>query len=270
MKKNVFFLVVFLLSSFALPVLGADIKKDSLSIAQEAGYFLSGYQKRQFNHKTLDYGFRVVNRKGGAYLKYRIYDKMEEIIWYMHDSSNVSDEEKSVLQDTILYLYDRAAKYDPKNSSYYLRKKAFVLEDWKNAPLSEIIPVYEKSFAGGGHIPPFYRDRLGSLYIRGKDLRMDWRLKGLKLYAALWEQDPDNGLWIERLENLSNDEMFRFSGRQWLQDRKNPDNARLFASIAASLRREIEAKSAIEFLHKEFPSLKIYGKILNRLNNKSE
>ena len=53
---------------------------------------------------------------------------MEDCLWYLHDSSDVSSEEVQTIDDSILTFYNMAIHYYPDAMAYFQVRKAFVSE----------------------------------------------------------------------------------------------------------------------------------------------
>ncbi len=44
---------------------------------------------------------------------------MEDALWYLHDSSDISPEQKTAIADTMDYLYNLAEKYNSDSKDYF-------------------------------------------------------------------------------------------------------------------------------------------------------
>ncbi len=83
-------------------------KEDSVNIMVEASLFFEAYKIKQYEMWTIDKGFNVINNKPDFMPKYKIYKKMDKVIFEVYSDSNTTEQTKKVLADTALYLYDKA------------------------------------------------------------------------------------------------------------------------------------------------------------------
>jgi tetratricopeptide (TPR) repeat protein len=189
---------------------------------------------------------------------------MEEILWFMHDSVAATDEEKAVLADTTLYLYDKAIEYEPEKKGTYLTRRAYVLEIWKKAPVEEVIEAYETAFTEEDDIDTFYKDRLGIIFMQNDDGANNYKLKALDVYSDLSEKEPDNPLWIQRIESLaeSPEELVEISKKAWDLDKDNPEKAWKYASNCIRAKMYDRAVEPLEFLIEQSPEVINYWKQL--------
>lgn len=221
-------------------------------------------------HKNKDYvsaapfGWKVINEDPSQFIKYKIFPKMEETLWYLHDSTNATDDEKKALTDTILYFYDKAIQYEPDLAGYYLARKAYVMEVWANESAEKIIPVYEEALAKDPDLPAFYKDRLGILYIKNANEENGYKLKALDLYSKLSEAEPDNPLWIQKLESIAEniEELVEITKKSWDLDKENLEKAWKYASTCLRAQDYEKAVEPLEFLTQKAPDVINYWKQL--------
>ncbi|MGK9367868.1 tetratricopeptide repeat protein [Melioribacter sp. Ez-97] len=221
-------------------------------------------------HKNKDYvsaapfGWKVINEDPSQFIKYKIFPKMEETLWYLHDSTNATDDEKKALTDTILYFYDKAIQYEPDLAGYYLARKAYVMEVWANESAEKIIPVYEEALAKDPELPAFYKDRLGILYIKNATEENGYKLKALDLYSKLSEAEPDNPLWIQKLESIAEniEELVEITKKSWDLDKENLEKAWKYASTCLRAQDYEKAVEPLEFLTQKAPDVINYWKQL--------
>jgi tetratricopeptide (TPR) repeat protein len=197
---------------------------------------------------------------------------MEDMYWYEHDSTDIDDAAKEVIADTTLHLYEVAMKYEPEKIGYYLAKKAYVLEVWKKAPVPVVIEAYEKAFETDTTLPNYYKDRLGIIYATNAAEDNDYKLKALDLYSKLSEAEPDNALWVGKIENLASDinELVDITKKSWDLDKNNLEKAWKYASIAIKAQELEKAQEPLEFLTKQAPEVINYWKQLASVYEKTD
>ena len=127
---------------------------------------------------------------------------MEDGLWYIHDSTDVTPEVNKTIEDTMIYLYNIAIEHYPEEKAYFESHKAFVLEGWLEAPDEEVIAEYEKAIEDDKEISSYYYNRLGQLYKQNMSDENDYQTKALDLYSYLQNREPDNPLWPEELVEL--------------------------------------------------------------------
>ncbi len=253
MKRLKTYLVLFLLSSlFLVENNFADTNyeyanADSVNVMVEASLFFEAYKIKQYEMFTIEKGFNVINNKPDFMPKYKIYKKLDKVIWAVHDDSSTTDEVKAILADTVLYLYDKAVKYDSADAGYFLVRKGYVLDKWKNADPKEAIAAYEEGFATGQKIfnKVFYLDQLGTLYKNNMEENPEYQMKALDIYLKLSDMEPENGRWPAIVASLAEDEeqLQGFMKKAWYADKENPEKAWKYAKIC---KRTGDYASAIE------------------------
>lgn len=222
------------------------------------------YHKNKDYVSAAPYGWKVINEDPSQFIKYKIFPKMEETLWYLHDSTNATDDEKKALTDTILYFYDKAIQYEPDLAGYYLARKAYVMEVWADESAEKIIPVYEEALAKDPELPAFYKDRLGILYIKSANEENGYKLKALDLYSKLSEAEPDNPLWIQKLESIAEniEELVEITKKSWDLDKENLEKAWKYASTCLRAQDYEKAVEPLEFLTQKAPDVINYWKQL--------
>jgi tetratricopeptide (TPR) repeat protein len=230
------------------------------------------YNKNNDAKSAIPYGWKVINTDPTNFLKYKIFQKMEDMYWYEHDSTDIDDAAKEVIADTTLHLYEVAMKYEPEKIGYYLAKKAYVLEVWKKAPVPVVIEAYEKAFETDPTLPNYYKDRLGIIYATNAAEDNDYKLKALDLYSKLSEAEPDNALWVGKIENLASDinELVDITKKSWDLDKNNLEKAWKYASIAIKAQELEKAQEPLEFLTKQAPEVINYWKQLASVYEKTD
>jgi tetratricopeptide (TPR) repeat protein len=222
-------------------------KSDSLKILEKYSLF-SEYHKNKDFSSALPYGWEVLEMNPVKFNKW-IYYKMEDCIWYLHDSTDVAVEDKQAYEDTIIYLYNLALEYFPEEKAYFESHKAFIMEGWIHAPDEDIIAEYELAIEYDPNLSSYYYHRLGQLYVKNQSDENDYKTKALDLYTYLQEREPDNQQWNKELEKLVEniDELVELRKKIWLDDKDNLAKAFSFASTAMSAGMYTEAIEGFEF-----------------------
>jgi len=260
---KVIFLFVFAFSFY--------VKAQEVNLTEQFSLFYE-YHKNKDYKSALPYGWTVVNNNPTDFIRFKVFRKMEEILWYMHDSVATTDDEKLAITDTTLYLYDKAIEYEADKKGYYLVRKAFVMEMWKGAPADEVISVYEEAFTADPDIISFYKDRLGILYSQNANDENGYKLKALELYSKLSEEEPDNATWIARIEALAEDmdELVDITKKAWDLDPQNPEKAWKYAQTAMRADRYDLVDVPLLFLIEKNPSVINYHRELAKAYDKTE
>lgn len=258
--------LVLLVYVFASQTLNTDLRAQSgdMNLMTEFSLFYEAHKNKQFDQWTLEKGFNVVNTDPTQFVKYNPFTKMEEIIFFIHDSvATTTDQEKEALADTVIYLYDVAAKYDTKKAGYYLARKGYVLETWKEADPDTVIAAYEAAISAGD-VQDDYKDRLGLVFSQNASDENDYKMKALDLYSQLSEAQPDNERWLVRIEQLAEniDELVDITGRSWYLSKENIEKAWKYASTCIRAQNWEKAKEPLEFLTVKSPDVINYWKQL--------
>ncbi len=211
------------------------------------------------------YGWEVVSENPAPFVKFNIFRRMENMMWAYHDSLAQSDEEKTNYADSTILLYDIALKFDESNKSYYMLKKAFVLEEWKQQEGTELIPMYEQALELDPNADAFYFDRLGQLYSKNAEADPEAKVKALELYGKLSEREPDNALWPERQQKLTSnpEELADILKKSWDLNPDNTEKAWKYANICMRSKFYERALEPLEFLVKANPDVPNYWKNLS-------
>jgi len=257
-KIKIFLIAFFVLSmsASALPAVMdlAEGDCDSLEVLKLYSLF-SEYHKNKDYKSALPYGWQVLNCDKVKFGKW-IYSKMEDCLWYMHDSTEVSPEEKKSIEDTILSFYDMAIQFNGANAAYFQVRKAFVMETWLNNPIDEVIAAYEKSLEMNPDLSSYYKNRLGQLYINNQTDDNGYLLKAIELYSDLALKEQDNPLWNDILSQIVDDpeKLLEISKKAWQQDPENLAKAWNYASSCIRAERYELAIEPLEFLSQKSPS----------------
>jgi tetratricopeptide (TPR) repeat protein len=175
---------------------------------------------------------------------------MEDLLWYMRDSSDVSAEDKKEIEDSILSFYDQALEHYPEGKGHFQTRKAFVVETWLNASPDTVIKEYELAAEINPDMDAYYYHRLGQLYKANMNDNSEYKEKALNLYTMLSEKEPNNPAWNEELESLVDniDELVKLAEKAWNLDKDNTSKAWKYASLANKAGNYNEAIVALEFL----------------------
>ena len=246
-------LITYSSRGFSSSLLNYIDKSDSLKLLEKYSLF-SEYHKNKDYASALPYGWQVLEIDPVKFKKW-IYYKMEDCLWYLHDSTDVEGELKESYEDTLIYLYDMALKYYPEEKAYFESHKAFIMEGWLNAPADEIIAEYELAIEFDPNLSPYYYNRLGQLYVKNASDENDYLSKAINLYSYLSEREPDNPQWPNELVSLveNDEELVNLKKKIWLDDKDNLEKAFGFASFAMKVKMYDEAIEGFEFLVSKAP-----------------
>jgi len=261
-RIKIFVLALFIFSFTGMNTIKASVlTPDSVNIRVEASLFFENYKIKMYDMFTLDHGWKMLKAKPDAFIQYKPYRKMEKIIWHMYQDTTgkVSPETKKMLADTILTLYDMAIKYDTADAGNYMVRKAYVMETWLKEDPLKVIKAYEDAFNSGKSIDnkSYYEDLLGRLYIANATDSNGFKIKALELYSKLSEEEPNNELWIKRLESLAEDknDLLNIYKKAWNLDRNNLEKAWKYASFCIKLKNYEKCIEPLEFLINKSPDV---------------
>jgi tetratricopeptide (TPR) repeat protein len=212
------------------------------------------YYKNKDYISAMPYGFKILKLYPEKYSKW-VYYKMEDLLWQLHDSTSISPKIKNSIEDTILYFYDLALKYDTTDRNYFEPREAFVEETWLNMDSTMVIADYEKAIADNPNTSSYYYNRLGQLYIKYQANDNDYKSKAIDLFTKLSEREPDNPQWPNELQNLVENlqELAAIDKKAWDMDKDNLEKAWTYASVAMKAGLNKDAISVLEFLVSKSP-----------------
>jgi tetratricopeptide (TPR) repeat protein len=273
MKTKIKMLVLLSISMLALPVLAnnkisGDGPCDSLETLKLYSLF-SEYHKNKDYASALPYGWQVLECDKSKFAKW-IYYKMEDCLWNLHDSSDVSAEEKKVLEDSVMNFYDMAIHYYPDAMAYFQVRKAFISETWLKLDPKICIAEYEKAEQYNPDMDSYYYNRLGQLYIANKSDENDYKSKAIDVYAKLAVREPDNPEWPKTLSTLVEDvgQLLDIRKRNWELDKDNLEKAWTYASECLRAQDYKRAIEPLEFLTQKSPETLNYWNQLATAYNK--
>jgi tetratricopeptide (TPR) repeat protein len=181
---------------------------------------------------------------------------MEDILWALHDSTTIAPEMKKSIEDTILYVYKLALKFDSADKTYFEPREAFVEETWLKMDPNIVIKAYEKAMADDPHMSTYYMNRLGQLYKNNQSDSNDYKTKAIDLYTKLSEMEPNNPAWPSQLESLVEniEELVKLDQKAWNLDKNNLEKAWKYGSTALKAGMYDDAIIALEFLVEKSPN----------------
>ncbi len=110
-KMKIFGAAIFIFLLFSSSSVFSNTMKNEAAISDSVGklrelYSLfSEYNKNKDYKSALPYGWQVLQRDPQMFAKW-IYYKMEDALWYLHDSTDLAPEEQKAIGDTTVYLYN--------------------------------------------------------------------------------------------------------------------------------------------------------------------
>jgi len=258
--KTIIFIAVLYL--FIFSPLSVEIKAQPDSATIQYSLFSEYYKNKDYT-SAQPYGWKVLEIEPKKFAQW-IYYKMEDLLWYLHDSSNIAAEEKKMIEDSIVGFYRKAIEYYPAGKGYFQARKAFVSETWLNVPPDSAIKEYELAAEWNKDMSSYYYHRLGQLYKNNATDENEYKTKALDLYSMLAEKEPDNPQWPAELESLVEniDQLVQLTKKAWDFDRENMSKAWKFATLAVRAGNHAEAIEALEFLVSKEPENTTY---LNQL-----
>ena len=245
------------------------VQADSVNLLAEFSLFYEYYKNKEYASAE-PHGWTVIDTDPSKFLQYKPFRKMDDILKYLHDSTEVSTEEKLALTEKALKLYDRAVEVGAKDSEYFVLRKAYVIEQWSEATDQEKIDAYVYALEKNPESDPFYKDRLGLLYIKNADEENGYKMKALDLYSKLSEEDPENDVWISRIDGLAEniDELVDIRKKAWDLDKNNIEKAWKYAETCGRAEYFDKAIVPMEFLVENSPDVITYWKKLASLYQK--
>ncbi|MBI9072855.1 MAG: tetratricopeptide repeat protein [Melioribacteraceae bacterium] len=216
------------------------------------------YQKNKDYKSAADHGWFVINTDPTKFIKFRVFKKMETILWDFYENA-ATDEEKSAIADTTIYLYDKAVEFDTEKADYYYSKKGYIQELWFEPNPEEIVATYLNALEVNPDLSVDWQDRLGQVYARfADDENNDYKVDALELYSKLSEQEPDNALWLSRIEALAGGDieiLVEIKKQAWDLDSANTEKAWGYADICLRNKDYEKAIEPLKFLTEKSPEV---------------
>ncbi len=247
------------------------VPDDSSQKLLELYSLFSEYYKNKDYQSAVPYGWQVLELNPEKFAKY-VYYKMEDALWYLHDSTDIAPEAKQAIADTTNYLYNLAEKYNPDSKGYFQVRKAFIEEDWLKMPADSVIAAYELAFKYNPNLDAYYYNQLGTLYKDNASDSNNYKSKAIDLYTMLNEKDPNNPEWTQELETLVENigELEKLTEKSWLNDKENTEKAWKYASTAMRASDFQAAIVPLEFLISKSPESVNYWTQLAQAYQKTE
>lgn len=260
-KLNKFGLYILLILLLAVPASAKTIQAadstsstpDSLNILAQYSLF-SEYFKNKDYQSALPFGWKVLKMNPEKFSKWIFY-KMEDALWYLHDSTNASPEKIKAIQDTTLYLYNQAIKYNQGAKGYFEARRAFISETWLNLSPDTVIKEYEQAIKDDSTVSYYYFNRLGELYKNNASDNNNYKQKAIDLYSYLSDKQPDNQQWPDELDGLVENvkELAAIDKKAWDLDKNNLAKAWKYAIVSIKAQLYDQAISTLEFLVQKSP-----------------
>ncbi len=226
---------------------------DSLTVLANYSLFSEYYKNKEYQ-SAVPYGWIVLKQNPKKFSQWIFY-KMEDALWYLHDSANVAPKEVKAIQDTMDYFYNLAEQYYPAEKGYFEARKALVDETWLNDSPDSVINEYQNAIKYDSTISTYYYNRLGQLYKNNANNNNDYKTKAIDLYTYLSIKQPDNSQWPSELESLVQNikELVKIKKKSWDLDKNNLAKAWEYAVTALKAGMYDEAIGALEFLVNKTP-----------------
>ncbi len=248
-----------------------SILAQEANLLAEFSLFYESYKNKDFESAE-PHGWAVLDTDPSQLLKYRPFKKIEEVLFYMHDSVATTEEAKATYTEKTIKLYDRAVEVGAKNPEYFILKKAYVIEEWSKFEPNAKIDAYLTALEKNHEADPFYKDRLGLLYAENAAEENDYKMKALEIYMKLAEEDPENEVWIQRINALADDmdQLVDFMKKAWDLDKDNLEKAWKYAEMCGKAEHYEKAIEPLEFLVSKNPEVVTYWKKLASLYQKND
>ncbi len=247
---------------------------DSLETLKLYSLF-SEYHKNKDYASALPYGWQVLACDKAKFAKW-IYYKLEDCMWYLHDSTDSEITEEFSIEDSILTFYDMAIQYYPDGMPYFQVRKAFVSETWLKLDPATVIAEYQKAAEYNPEMDSYYYNRFGQIYIANMSDQNDYKFKAIDIYTKLAVREPDNPEWPKILSTLVDDvgQLLDIRKKNWELDKDNLEKAWTYASECIRAQDYERAIEPLEFLTQKSPETINYWNQLatsynkvNRLND---
>jgi tetratricopeptide (TPR) repeat protein len=267
---TVFFVAILFATNAFAGVNKIPVKSDCDSLETLKLYSLfSEYHKNKDYQSALPYGWQVLECDKEKFAKW-IYYKMEDCMWYIHDSTTTEIAAEFFVEDSILSFYDMAIKYYPADKGYWEVRKAFVSETWLDLEPAICIADYEKAFEDNPKMDKYYLNRLGELYTNNQADDNDYYNKALKLYTDWAIEEPENPVPNNWLEQNAKDPTVILDAqlKTWQLDPENMEKAWTYAATCIRFQEYERAIAPLEFLTTKSPETINYWNQLATSYNK--
>jgi tetratricopeptide (TPR) repeat protein len=252
---TIILIIVSNLSVFSQTTVSDSVQKaDSLKILTQYSLFSEYYKNKDYK-SALPFGWKVIQLSPKKFAKW-VYFKMEDALWYEHDSTNAAPAKMKTIEDTLDYLYNLAIEYDTKDRGYFEARKAYIEQNWMNENKDTVIHEYEDAIRDDSTIPDYYYDQLGQLYASNANNNNDYKQKAIELYEKLSEKEPNNQVWPTKLESLVSNikDLVSLTKKNWDLDHNNLAKAWKYAELCMKANMYKEAVTALNFLVTKSPN----------------
>ncbi|MBI1931225.1 MAG: tetratricopeptide repeat protein [Ignavibacteriales bacterium] len=248
---------------------------DSINVMVEASLFFEAYKIKQYEMWTIEKGLNVIKAKPDFMPQYKIYKKIDKVIFEVYADSSISEDTRKVLSDTAIYLYNIASNYDKEDAGYYLLKKAYVLDQWKHSDPEISIAAYEKGFSLDTVFTSdeiYYADQLGNLYVANMNENNEYKMKALDIYMKLADLEPENPLWTKKMAGLAEDQtqLQDILKKAWYLDKENTEKAWRYATICKKNGDYTASLEPLQFLIDKNPEVINYWNEIARAYQKND
>ncbi len=226
---------------------------DSIRLITQYSLFAEYYKNKDYQ-SALPYAWNVLKLNPKKFSKW-IFFKMEDALWYLHDSSQIPQEQIKSIDDTIRYFYNEAIKYYPQSKGYFEARKAFVSETWLNMSPDSLIIEYEQAIKDDSTISTYYYNMLGQLYKNNANDKNEYKDKAIDLYTYLNQKESNNPQWTTELESLVENikQLVAIRKKAWEMDKNNLSKAWNYSVTAVKADMYPDALDALEFLTSKVP-----------------
>ena len=230
------------------------LQPDSLKLIEQYSLF-SEYHKNKDYKSALPYGWQVLAMDQKKFAKW-IYYKMEDCLWWMHDSSDLTEAEKTAIADSMPGFYAMAFENFPEAKPFFQTHKAYVDETWLNKPVTDVIAEYELAAQIDPDMDEYYYNRLGQLYVNNISETNDLKLKAIELYQLMSDKFPGKG-YDDVLVGLVDDlgQIVEILKKAWEADPENVEKAWKYAAMAIKANMWTDAIVPLEFLVNKSPDV---------------
>lgn len=277
------FLLLVLFSGITIIANSSDLERNTTSadsldagkVMIEASLFFEAYKNKQYEMWTIEKGFNVINNDPNFQNnKYTIYRKIDKVIFEVFNDSTTTEDVKTALIDTILYLYDIGIEYDPDYAGTYMVKKGYVLNEWKNVEPAEAIAAYEEGFASGKDVTnkSYYMSKLATLFEDNMNDENGYKMKALDIYLTLSDMEPENQRWVQKVSQLAEDDeqLQEFKKMAWYADKENGEKAWNYAKQCKRNEDWAAAIEPLQFLIDTNPEVINYWNEIARAYQKND
>lgn len=264
MKSLIYAIGISLLMSLGVMAANPGTQSTPVDSVKMMYSLFSEFHKNHDYESALPYGWWVLERDPEQFKKYIFY-KMDDILTFKHDSTDITQEEKCVVADTAIYLYDLAMNTFTDDALYFQQRKTRVYDSWKqDVETDTMIAQYEAIVNMDSTVHSYYWDRLGQFYkVKSVD-DPEFKAKALEVFTFLNEREPDEPKWESELQGLVEniDELIDLTKKAWDRNQDDLAKGEKYASLLVKAERYDEAITALKTLiEKDDSNLKYWNQI---------